>query len=64
MSKTFAQVENGVIVNVVVADDAWIQAQGGEWIQYTPESPAGIGWAVVNGVVQIPPPPPELPEGE
>ena len=66
MSKTFAQVENGIVVNVVVADDAWVQAQGGEWVEYTAESPAAIGWAVVNGVVQIPPPPvePELTEGE
>lgn len=66
MSKTFAKVENGIVVNVVVADDAWVQAQGGEWIEYTVESPAAIGWAVVNGVVQIPPPPvePELPVEE
>ena len=66
MSKSFAQVQNGVVVNVVVADDAWVQAQGGEWIEYTPEAPAAIGWAVLNGVVQVPPPPPEpeLTEGE
>jgi hypothetical protein len=57
MSKTFAQIENGVVVNVVVADDSWIAAQGGEWIEYTPENPAGIGWEVINGVVIIPPAP-------
>jgi hypothetical protein len=59
MSKTFAKVENNIVVNVVVADDSWIAQQGGEWIEYTPESPAGIGWEVKNGVVIVPPPPPE-----
>jgi hypothetical protein len=63
MSKSFAQVADGVVVNVVVADDAWVAAQGGEWIEYTPENPAAIGWEVVDGVVVVPPAP-ELPEGE
>lgn len=59
MPKSFAQVENGYVVNVVVADNEWIAAQPGEWIEYDAEHPAAIGWEVVNGQVIAPPPPPE-----
>jgi len=58
---TYAQVENDIVVNCVVADAAWIAAQSGEWILYTDENPCGIGWDVVNGVCIIPPAP-EPPE--
>lgn len=63
---SYAQVENNVVVNVVVADADWVALQSGEWIEYTAENPCGIGWDVENGVCIVPPAPEpiELPEGE
>ena len=58
---TYAQVENDIVVNCVVADAEWIAEQAGEWILYTDENPCGIGWDVVDGVCIIPPPPPQPP---
>ena len=55
----YAQVVNNVVVNTVVADASWSGLQDGEWIEYTDESPCGIGWTVTNGVCNIPPPPPQ-----
>ena len=54
---TYAQVENNVVVNVVVADAAWIALQPGTWILYTAENPCAIGWDVENGQCVIPPEP-------
>jgi hypothetical protein len=54
MISTYAQVENNVVVNVVEADAEWIAEQPGEWIQYTEESPCGIGWDVVDGSCVVP----------
>ena len=68
--RTVAHVEpnvtNGVVVNVSVKSADWVNDDPQHLIEYTDESPAAIGWAVVNGVVQVPPPPPEpeLTEGE
>jgi hypothetical protein len=68
--RTVARVEpdttNGVVVNVSVKSADWVNDDPTHLIEYTAESPAAIGWAVVDGVVQIPPPPPEpeLTEGE
>jgi hypothetical protein len=56
---TYAQVENDIVVNVVVADAEWIALQPGEWIEYTTENPCAIGWDVENGQCVIPPLPPE-----
>jgi hypothetical protein len=44
----------------------WVNDDPTHLIEYTPESPAAIGWEVKNGVVIVPPPPPEseLPEEE
>ena len=65
--RTVAHVEpnvtNGVIVNVSVKSAGWVNDDPTHLIEYTEANPAAIGWAVVNGVVQIPPAP-ELPEGE
>lgn len=66
--RTVARVEpdttNGVVVNVSVKSADWVNDDPTHLIEYTDESPAAIGWAVVDGVVQIPPPPPELSEEE
>ncbi len=55
---TYAQVENNIVVNVVEADQAWIDDQPGEWIEYDDANPCAIGWAVENGACVVPPPPP------
>ena len=55
---TYAQVENDIVINVVVADSEWIAEQSGEWIEYTQENPCGIGWTVTDGVCDVPPPNP------
>ena len=54
--KLYAQVENGVVVNTVVADADWAGLQSGDWIEYTHLNPCGIGWAVENGVCVLPEP--------
>ena len=41
---TYAQVVDGIVVNVVVADLDWISQQPGEWHLYDDERPAAIGW--------------------
>ena len=58
---TYAQIENDIVINVVVADAEWIAEQSGEWIEYTQAQPCGIGWTVTDGVCDVPPPnPPPL----
>ena len=56
----YAQVQNNVVVNVVVADATWIAEQPGEWIEYDDQHPCAIGWDVENGVCVIPPPLPPI----
>jgi hypothetical protein len=57
---------DGVVVNISVKAVDWVNDDPTHLIEYTPESPAAIGWEVKNGVVIVPPPPPEpeLPEEE
>ena len=57
----YAQVVNNVVVNTVVADASWAGLLDGVWIEYTEDAPAGIGWAVVDGVA-IAPIKPEIPD--
>jgi hypothetical protein len=52
-------VTNGVVVNVEVVAPDWANNDPAHLIEYTPENPAGIGWTVIDGVVQVPPAPPE-----
>jgi hypothetical protein len=52
--QTWAQVENNVVVNVVVADAEWIALQPGEWILYSETNPCYIGCPVVDGACVIP----------
>lgn len=44
--KNFGQIVDGVCVNVVVADDAWIALQDGVWIESTETNVAWIGATV------------------
>lgn len=61
--RTVAYVEpnvtNGVVVNVEVVAPDWVNNDPAHYIEYTSENPAAIGWAVINGVVQVPPPLPD-----
>jgi len=61
MDKTYAQVENGIVVNIVEASPEWIAEQPGTWIEYDASHPCGIGYTVTNGVCDLPPPPPMPP---
>jgi hypothetical protein len=49
----YAIIENGVVVNVAVADEAYAAAQG--WV-VAPDD-ISPGWAYVNGAFTAPPPP-------
>ena len=53
-------VTNGVVVNCEVVAPDWVNNDPEHLIEYTPENPAGIGWQVVNGVVIVPPPAPDV----
>jgi hypothetical protein len=55
-------VTNGVVVNVEVVPADWTNTDPQQLSEYTPENPAAIGWAVIDGVVQVPPPTPEVEE--
>ena len=43
--KTFAVIENGVVINVIVGvPDDVVEANSGLYVEYTEDKPAGIGW--------------------
>ena len=43
--KTFAVIENEVVVNVIVGvEPEVVSANPTLYVEYTPENPAGIGW--------------------
>lgn len=44
--KNFAVIENGVVINVIVADslDVAEAVTEKQCVEYTTENPAGIGW--------------------
>lgn len=49
----------GVVVNCEVVASDWVNNDPAHYLEYDAEHPAAIGWEVINGVVQVPPPPPE-----
>ena len=53
-------VQNGTVVNCEVVAADWTNTDPEHLIEYTPEQPAGIGWQVVDGIVIVPPPPPDV----
>lgn len=58
MTKRFAVVNNGVVDNLVISDDAL--DMHGVWLDLTGMDPEPqIGWSYVNGEFAVPPPPPE-----
>ena len=58
MSKKFAQIENNIVSNIVIADDEWISNQSGEWIPFSDETIIGVGFEYnrVNNVFISPQP--------
>lgn len=60
--RTVAHVEpnitDGVIVNISVKSPDWVNDDPTHLIEYDEEHPAAIGWKVVKGVIQVPPPDP------
>lgn len=74
MTHQYAQIVDETVVNIVLADDAWIELRGEEWIKCGTEQLLGIGWKNIDGVfvapegipllmvsldeVLLPPPPP------
>lgn len=54
--KTFAQINNGVVVNGAVGNNDWNPGSG--WVDVTDhQPPVGIGWTYTNGVFSAPPEP-------
>lgn len=47
-----AQIKNGVVINVIEADSVW-SSNGSD--SYIASDDAGIGWVLVDGVLQEPP---------
>lgn len=56
-----ARIRNGIVINIEVADQEWIDANQGTdgctFVEYTNEQPAhiGFGWTEANGFEQPPP---------
>jgi hypothetical protein len=43
--RTFAVIENGIVVNVIVGvEDEVVAANPTLYVEYTTDKPAGIGW--------------------
>lgn len=70
MSKTYAVIENGMVVNVIVWDGKASMGWGGDQLAIqiaqsgvgTSATIPGIGWSYENGIFTPPPSPPLTPE--
>ena len=56
MIKQYALVENGIVINTIVADANFISQQSGQWIEYTELRPAYVGGQFIDGVLIAPKP--------
>ena len=57
--KTFAVIENGIVVNVIVGVEPEVVAANPTlYVEYTVEKPAGIGWSYDGKKFIDPTPPP------
>ena len=54
-------VTNGIVVNVEVVPNNWVNNDPTHLLEYTANEPAAIGWQVVNGTVIAPPIPSPTP---
>ena len=53
----FAEIKNGVVVNMIVAEQDWIDTQVGvEYLLSTPDNPAYIDGFYINGHFTLPQP--------
>ena len=57
MSKTYALVDDGVVINIVTADADWITSQDGLYIESTDTNGAyiGGGYTASTGLFALPP---------
>lgn len=53
----YAQIEDGKVVNIVAADAEWVAEQSGEFVEFSDEQPAfiGFGYDPETGFEQPPP---------
>jgi hypothetical protein len=53
---TFAEIKNGVVTNIIVADTKEIAelVTQSTCVEYTEENPAGIGWTYLDGIFTQP----------
>jgi hypothetical protein len=56
LMKQYALIENNIVINTLVADESFISAQSGEWIEYDDSRPAYIGTELVGGFLVSPQP--------
>lgn len=54
--KNYAVIENNIVINIVVADEEWANAQTATLVEYTDENPAIIGGDYVDGFFYSPKP--------
>ncbi len=54
--KNYAVIENNIVVNIVVADEEWADAQTATLVEYTETNPAFIGGDYVGGFFYSPKP--------
>jgi hypothetical protein len=54
MTHQYVQIVDETVVNIVLADDAWAELQGGEWIKYDTGELLGISWRRIDGVFVAP----------
>lgn len=59
MTGMWAQVHNGIVQNIVAADEDWIATQEGEWVAFTDDNYAspGLGYDAETGKFEQPPTP-------
>lgn len=47
--KNYAVIQDGIVVNVVIADDDWVALQTDTLVEYTFDAPAYIGGKYADG---------------
>ena len=53
--RTFAVIENGLVVNIIVGvENKVVAANSDKFVEYTEESPTGIGWSYDGSVFTAP----------
>lgn len=57
----YALIQNGTVANIALGDEDWAAQQAGQWVAYTDENPAciGYGYDETTGVFEQPQPAPQ-----